>query len=129
MNPHLHFKVPGDELKYGTLDHRIRFFLELACLWSSERNAPIITVTDINTPGVHSEQSVHYDLRGVDLRLAPLGISKWEEFGTWVNDTFDYGRGFSVVLVGVLDPKGGHNDHVHIQVPPPYRQDWKIRLW
>lgn len=125
----LRFKEPSDSVKYDSLDFRIRFFVRVACHWSQSKLSPLVTVTDINTPGVHMEGSAHYDLRAIDLRLGGLGINQWEEFGQWINDCFDYGKGLKIVLVGRLDPKGGHNDHVHIQVPGPYQKEGRIKLW
>lgn len=123
----IQFKNKADEAKYPFLDYRLKWILELAGAWFSNHNCPVLLVTDFDTPGVHMPGSAHYDRRGGDLRR-PAVLSVCEEFAMFVNKFFDYGNHKLVVIVGSLDPAGKHDDHIHIQVPSPYRNQGKINL-
>jgi hypothetical protein len=123
----IQFRERGDEAKVPFLDYRLKWFLELASVWFAAHSCPTLLVTDLDTPGVHIPGSAHYDRRGADLRL-PANMDVCLEFANFVNKLFDYGNGKLVVLTGPLDPAGKHNDHIHIQVPKPYRNGGKVAL-
>ena len=125
-NGRLSFKSSQQEKEYERLDYRLRFLVDVAVQWSSSKTAPVVIVTSVYRD---STTSVHGDYRGIDLRIHPLGLNKWVEFAEWVNNHVDYGRGYVPALIGHFDPKGKHNDHIHLQVPGPYQAKGKLRLY
>lgn len=124
----LTFKHSGDERKYFDLDFRVHFIVDLFRYVHITNATPTLVVTDIDTEGIHMPNSPHYHKRAVDLRIPYGKMTLMEDAGDWVNGFLDYGRGYKAVLVGKLDPNGRHNDHVHIQVPGPYRIAGSIKL-
>jgi hypothetical protein len=125
----IQFKQRGDEPKYAQLDFRVRHLVELFHWFSNNHNAPCVLVTDINTPGVHMAGGPHDRLQAVDLSIRTLGLPKAVEFAKYLNSVYDYGRGFNVALCGEIDPHGKHDDHLHLQVPPPYQLNGRIELF
>lgn len=124
------FKTPGDNWeKVEALDFRVKAIVKMARVWATSRGHRVITITDIDTPGIHMDNGPHYDQRAVDFRIAPLTLEEWEEFGAWVDRFLDYGRGYRAVVVGRLDSRGRHNDHAHIQVPYPYLVKGTVPLY
>lgn len=115
------FKTPQVEQAMSLLDWRFhKVFIPLLQLQAKALGYDQITITDINTPRVHMEGSPHYEGRAIDVRIVPFTLIELEEFADWINDTFDYGfAGYKVALVGRTDPKGKHQDHLHLQVPRP----------
>lgn len=125
----IQFKQREDEQKWAFFDFRLKFLVELFDLWGRARTTPCVLVTDLDTPGVHLEHGPHYRKQAADLSIRSLGLAQAEEFAKWVNALFDYGRGFKVAIVGSIDPSGSHDDHLHIQIPPPYKAMGKVRLF
>jgi hypothetical protein len=120
------FKNTEDKPKLEVLDFRLRFILDLMNLYSLAcKNAPI-TITDVDTPGLHTTQC-HYDHRAVDVRLAPLSLQDWEQAALMVNSSVGLGD-WKTLVVGSLDPHGNHQDHVHVQVVLPYRPTGRIAM-
>lgn len=125
----LRFKEPRDDLeKVNALDFRMRWILRLAQMWAAFHGRSYIRVTDIDTPGCHLARGPHYRKQAIDLGIDPLSLKLWELFGDWINGFFDYGRGFKVVVVGRHDSKGKHDNHAHIQAPPPFMQSGVVPL-
>lgn len=122
------YKSPADAGKLEQLDFRVRWMVDSLRVYSRCLGWSAITITDIDTPNVHSAGGPHYDKRAVDTRLAPLKLTELESWAEWINGFFDYGRGYRVALVGRTDPKGGHGDHLHLQVPRPMTLNGRVDL-
>jgi len=122
------FKNPDDEAKLPTLDFRVLCILDTLRMWAITQQCPTVRITDIDTPEVHQENGPHYRKQAIDGGIEPFGLTKLESFADWINSTYDYGRGYRVMLVGKWDPNGKHNNHWHIQVPPPYHLKGRIAL-
>ncbi len=121
------FKHDEDRLSYDSLDWRLRrLFIPMVDQWFKSHGHDTFTITSI-TSGAHTS-ATHREYRAVDIRLAPLTLQDLEAFAIWVNSCFSFLPGYEVAIVGRVDPKGGHNDHLHIQVPRPYRKDGRISL-
>lgn len=118
----LEFKSASDAPKFGELDIRVRFWVEAVRLYADDLGFAAVTVTDIDTPGIHMRTSAHYDRRAVDLRLAPFSLRQLERLAEWLNKTFVRSDRKRVALVGRLDPARAHNDHLHLQAQAPTRR-------
>lgn len=123
----IQFKDRVDEPKWPALDFRLRWLAELADLWFGLHDHSVILVTDVDTPGIHMDGSPHYDHRGLDLRL-PGTLAEAEAFADWLNRIVTYDGTRVCVLVGKYDPHHQHDDHIHLQVPGPYRPRGRVRL-
>lgn len=106
--------------KIEALDFRVQWVFMLMRCYVAACGGDHIRVTDIDTPGVHQADGVHYCKRALDVGIEPLTLVQWEKFGDWVNEFLDYGRDYKTILVGRHDENGNHNDHSHVQTPPPY---------
>jgi hypothetical protein len=124
----LTFKQPEDEPKIAGLDWRIRFLLRLVQLYAWAAGYKAVRITDVDTPDIHMAGGPHYRKQGLDLGLIGGDPAFTLELAEWINAAFAYGRGFHVAITGPLDPTGGHNDHLHLQVPPPFQAEGQIRL-
>ncbi|MCC6899728.1 MAG: hypothetical protein IT377_12180 [Polyangiaceae bacterium] len=118
----LAFKSDRDAPKLALLDVRIRFWVEVVRLYADDHGFGTVTVTDVDTPGVHMRSSAHYDRRAIDLRVAPFSLRQLERLGEWMNKAFLRSDRKRVALVGRLDPAHAHNDHLHLQAQAPTRQ-------
>lgn len=114
--PPLLFKLEADAAKIRLLDFRLRALLEIVRLAASPG---AITVTDVDSIGVHMSGGPHYDRRAIDLRVAPFSEAQALALCSWLNATF-YNLGRPVALFGAIDPRSQHDDHIHLQVPRPY---------
>lgn len=121
------YKNPGDEGKIDGLDIRLQVLIGIFRLFADAKTQPTIVVTDIDTLGVHQIGGPHYRHQAIDFR--PIGERQTLEFANWINRVFDYGRGYKVALFGELDPNRKHDDHLHLQVPPPLQLTGKIPLY
>lgn len=123
------FKEDEDVASYPNLDFRLREILLPLFAWYFRHKfvTRFPTITSI-TSGQHSS-ATHAEFRAVDLRLDPMTLDEVEKFAEWINTYFSFGaQGFKVALVGKLDPKGQHNDHLHLQVPRPCKREGHISL-
>lgn len=122
------FKDDRDRQVWPQLDYRLRrLIVPMLQHYARAHGFEDVTVTSIIT-GEHVS-STHEELRAVDIRLIPVGDTKLlEDFSIWINDCFSFLPGYNVALCGRTDPKGKHEDHLHLQVPRPYRPDGKISL-
>lgn len=71
----------------------------------------------------------HYRRQAIDIGFGPLTREDCEAFARWLNGTLDYGRGFHVAVVGSFDPRGRHDTHMHLQVPPPFQAERTIKIY
>jgi len=119
---------PDWEEKYPLLDHRVRFILSQYAIYLHRCAQGSMVLTDFDTPGIHLT-SCHYDHRGVDAGIRGIGLARAELFGEWINGNLNYGyAGYYPVVVGRFDKNKKHDDHIHIQVPAPYRLEGTITL-
>jgi hypothetical protein len=122
----LRFKNPDDEPKLPLLDWRLRFLLRLVLTWAGTHGIATVVVTDIDSP-VKRVGREHQEHRALDLRLLLRSLDLSEELAAWLNDLFD-AAGHPVAVVGKVDPTGHHDDHIHLQVSPPFQAAGKIAL-
>jgi len=130
----LRFKVARLEEELGLVDARLRRVLEDMNLYTEAALGYPLTVTEIlGGAGVHSEH------RGADVRSKDLPGSAPDprtglvdpasfayELRDWTNGRWGYGRTnaatgrkYAVVVFGDNDVSRKHEDHFHVQVPPP----------
>lgn len=120
-------KKAEDVPKLESLDFRLKMLLDFLSLYAADRLVYYLTITDVDTPEIHIPASAHYDRRAIDIRLQPLGLKNLEEWAEYINALFKYPN-HRVALVGRTDPTHQHNDHLHLQVPGPYRAEGRISL-
>ena len=122
-----YFLNDGDEEKYPDLDYRLKFILTIYVFFLKANGIYTLTFTDFDTPGVHST-SCHYDRRAVDVRLPGGRLELAEAIAECLNQNLLFGGGHVCALVGRFDPSGKHDNHIHFQVPAPYRNRGNISL-
>lgn len=124
----IRFKQAADAGKMAGLDFRLLFLVDLLQLYAASLGYDTLTVTDVDTPGIHMKASAHYRNGALDFRVAPFTPAQLLTFAQWLNKSFDYGGGKRVALYLSEDPSGGHKDHLHLQVPRPHLARGRIVL-
>lgn len=114
------FADRSDEADFLRLDPRVKYLTALARLWAAARRLERLIVTDVMNGSGH-RSATHRELRAVDFISNPWDVGLWEEFAEFVHDHHLRGQ-MKLIVVGRFDPSGGHNTHVHVQVPRPYRR-------
>lgn len=105
------FKDSADAFVFGRLmDNKIMREILIDLLkWMDEKDEDAeITAIWRDDPG-----STHYYFRALDLVPATREVAMMEEMRTFLNDTWDYGKGNIQVVPGV---RHGTAPHIHIQV-------------
>lgn len=122
----IRFAKPTDERDWNKVDVRIRRILiphidHLFYLY----NFPSLLITSVYRP-----DGTHASWRMVDVyRPAGMTMERGLQIANAINETYFYGyrQSDGVLLVpclfGSLDSKGKHDDHFHLQVPPPWRDN------
>lgn len=114
-----------DYEKIPTLDFRLQQIIGYWKLWCGQYCCPVIEITDIDGPG-HLKNGPHYRKQAADLWIHGLGLPRSEEFADFINGFYAYGRGYNCAVVGRWDAEGKHDNHLHLQVPPPYAGSGRI---
>lgn len=124
------FKNEHDEEKYDSLDFRLKSIMELTCLYLVNQLVFTLIVSDISTPGIHMVNGPHYRRQAIDLSLRTIPRTVATGLRDLINGMYDYGRGYECALFDVrADEIDAHDDHIHLQVPPPYKASGRISLY
>jgi len=107
------------------LDHRCAPMLVAIALYTNRWVTRTMGRALFVTSGLRlGDKGVHGVGRGLDFRVTTNGLfthKEADQIAAFINRTWmydPYRRWLKIAIFGALDPKGKHNDHIHIQVHP-----------
>lgn len=115
----LRFLKETDSHEWPHADRRLETLLDMVRFLVG---VTVVEVTSFYRP--EHRTSPHGWHRAIDLRVRDWPPNEAQRVAYWLNTRFRYSTleskaGLWVCLFGTYDPLGGHDDHMHLQVPPP----------
>lgn len=117
-NARIRFLKEGDASEWVAVDTRLETLVDVVRFLV---NVSVVEVTSFHRP--QDTGSPHGYHRAVDLRTRDWPAGEALAVAVWINSRYQYSTldrkvGLWVCLFGQYDVLGGHDDHMHLQVPP-----------